>query len=185
MKGILFKETLFNAVIKGEKTQTRRLVKKPKDFKTFLQQKDFDSQTFYFAFLVHNTWETYKTKPRYKKDEIIYLKEPYLVCDSEYSAEDYIYKYDWHSNPLDKYKNKLFMPEKAARFFIKITNVRLELLKDITTEDIKAEGIHLLDENATDKDYLRAWETVWDRINGKIAPFDSNPYVWVYEFELH
>lgn len=188
MKGILFKENLFNSVIRGDKTQTRRIAKPklPKETEllaVFWGGDDkgiFADVHFHFENDVGEYLQT--MRPRYQKNEKLYLKEPYHY-------EELIgYSYKYGVSPKEqmnvKFKNKLFMPEKAARYFIKITDIRLELLQDIDTEDIEAEGIHLLDENATDKDYSNAWKTLWDRINGKTVPYDSNPFVWVYEFEL-
>jgi len=77
-------------------------------------------------------------KPRYKVGETVYLKEPYFP----YCFERALYKYD-SKNQFGKWSNKLFMPEKYARYFIEITGVRCEQLQDISDEDCMKEGIFL------------------------------------------
>ena len=188
MKGILLKEGLFNSVVEGDKIQTRRLLK----------IKFWESQQMELAFNF-NPYEDEKVKivcnkekypeynpriipvkSRYKIGDIVYLKEPYLI-DNE---GKYMYKYRGAYSNFKGFKNKLFMPEVAARYFIKITYVSVERLHKITTDEIKKEGIHLLDPKATDEDYKKAWIFLWDKINKSICPWESNPFVWVYDFEL-
>lgn len=163
-----------------------------------------------YHFLMH---EGKYLKPRYKVGEIVYLKEPYaLLKQSE--IVDVAYKYGYPNNLIDnisrwksnvipniheiKWKNKLFMPERAARYFIKITGVRAELLQDISEEDCLKEGIKIGrcgNENhwmkafyapGDNQPYMTArsaYEELINRINGK-GTWNLNPYVWVYDFEL-
>ena len=151
--------------------------------------------------------------PRYKVGETVYLKEPYHVFDEENNLCLYKYppKEDWmtdkefsdivHSlSELKGWHNKLFMPEKYARYFIKITNVRAERLQDISEEDCIREGItsYLLDPSKAYthikeygiKDYMggfntpqEAYAALINKINGKDT-WDNNPWVWVYDYEL-
>lgn len=94
----------------------------------------------------------------------------------------------------------IFMPQAYARIFLKVTNVRVERLQDISEEDAIAEGIDRVGGEASLspwRNYLkgkkgemiqhcsipkRSYQTLWDSINGKDA-WDKNPYVFVYEFE--
>lgn len=98
-----------------------------------------------------------------------------------------------------KWKNKLFMPQWAARHFIEITAVRAERLQDISEEDCLKEGItrqqiirldQVWYQNGFSVNGLIGWPTAQqtyaaliDKINGK-GIFQSNPYVWVYDFKL-
>lgn len=101
--------------------------------------------------------------------------------------------------------NKLFMPAWCARRFIKITGVRAERLQDITDEDCIKEGIEICKYDT--RYYVNdiwgkskldgAWENtrtlyntpqqayaaLIDSINGK-GTWESNPYVWVYEYKV-
>ncbi len=82
--------------------------------------------------------------------------------------------------------------KEMARTFIKITNVRVERLKDITISDVIAEGI----EKAEDKLYRAksspmkqklyytfSWENLWNLTAPKGYKWEDNPYIFVYEFE--
>lgn len=171
MKGICFIEPLFIATVEGNKTQTRRIEKKP--------------------------------KPRFNVGDIVFLKEPY--CEMPFGGYDY--KFDAAQIGIT-YKNKLFMPAKAARHFIEILGVRSEPLQSITDADCLAEGI--IEERPeywnmeTGKAaygipirlskytiYASQWfdtpreayASLINQINGR-GTWDSNPIVTVYDYAL-
>jgi len=199
MKGILFKEEMFLAVINGRKTQTRRIIP---------MQKDIDGVKYNIyecKLMGGNLVGEYKVfelpsgkyvwvYPRYKTGEVVYLKEPYYI---DINRIDYLY--DGLTNlPKGYWGNKLFMPESTARYFIKITHVRCERLTDITADDVQAEGVDYLSKlpvflpGRPSREQLHElattiarheYGTLWESINGK-GSWELNPYVWVYEFEL-
>lgn len=189
MKGICFIEPLFHATIDGGKTMTRRMIKhQPKILRHIFDNKGFYNPGGKFNYLLLDN-EGNTLFPKYKENEIIYLKEPYFPLTQGY---DYKYGKLLHSEETDrKWKNKLFMPAKAARYFIKIINVRAEMLQDISEVDCAKEGIEFetaykigLDLNKTPRaDYRAAYADLIDKINGK-GTWKSNPWVWVYEYEL-
>lgn len=107
-----------------------------------------------------------------------------------------------------KWRPSIHMPRWASRILLEVVSVRVERLQEITEEDARREG---LDRNSkdggrtwkygvadrdglpgTDDDGLpwHEWSTsartafakLWDRINGKRAPWASNPWVWRVEF---
>jgi len=83
------------------------------------------------------------------------------------------------------------MPRSAARIFIRITNVRVERLQDITEEDAEAEGCSgtLFYSNGEPQCYnvspVEQYIELWDEINGKKQGYrwGDNPWVFVIEFE--
>ena len=98
--------------------------------------------------------------------------------------------------------NKMFVRADLMPHQIKITNIRIEKLQDISDEDCFGEGIvHTFDcgfdgsGSGCDVYHLKgfhyilcdsargAFETLIDKINGK-GTWESNPYVFVYEFDL-
>jgi hypothetical protein len=99
---------------------------------------------------------------------------------------------------LDSYSRatvpSIHMPRWASRLELQVTDVRVERLQDISEEDAREEGADLLSEDGmsgwghTDEtcpaSYTRrnGFRHLWDSINAKRAPWDSNPWVWVVSF---
>ena len=103
-------------------------------------------------------------------------------------------------NPTDTagWNNKMFVKAEAMPHQIRITNVRIEHLQDISDNDCLAEGIEFdgkaqsfycgMNISTNAKNWLgctprEAYAALIDKINGK-GTWESNPYVFVYEFEL-
>jgi hypothetical protein len=188
MKGICFIEPMFNAIINGSKTQTRRVINK----KTLL----YCGINHHLSIKQIN--EKLYGKSRYKVGEVLYLKEPYVLLDDGqvlYRRDDFL-EYD-DIVEKSQWKNKLFMPQKYARCFIKITAVMAEKLQDISDEDCVREGIRIVakrngvpfryaygfDISSITEAPKEAYSCLIDKINGK-GTWDRNPLVWVYDFEL-
>ncbi|MEL6274775.1 MAG: hypothetical protein AAFU03_06725, partial [Bacteroidota bacterium] len=93
-----------------------------------------DKEQFILCLAVVDGYANFHAKPRYKEGDVIYLKEPYREA-----PDGYQYKFDGDDG--GKWKNKMFMPAKAARVFAEITSVKIEMLKEITVDEIVAEGI--------------------------------------------
>jgi hypothetical protein len=79
------------------------------------------------------------------------------------------------------------MPRWASRVNLEITDVRLQVLQQITPDDAKAEGDH--ERSGMPEYHARGamchvdwYKNLWDKINGKRAPWASNPWVWVITF---
>ena len=97
------------------------------------------------------------------------------------------------------WNNKMFVKSYACKHHIKITNVKVERLQDISDEDCLKEGIiHAYTDNDgikryhtphTKRGYLstdvaqQAFAFLIDKVSGK-GVFQSNPYVFAYEFVL-
>lgn len=190
MKGICFKEPLFNKVAAGEKTQTRRIIPDlPPEYELVGM-----GNTGYTVWQHPNKDYTFGAYPRYR-DEIIYLKEPYFVWEPEHCrsmSERFAYKYWDKPDKMNAeiqeairkeefklgyetyyWHNKLFMPERAARYFIKITNIRVQRLNDITEADAIAEGLK----------GIADFQNIWITIHGW-SSLKENPWVFAYTFEL-
>ena len=205
MKGICFKEELFNAIIEGRKTQTRRIVKpQPPKETTWIDNVSKEGEFYWHT---KESGRNYFDKncfvPRYRVGDTVYLKEPYRdtgAPEGHFAKIDYLYDKTGLARELAggyKWENKLFMPERYARYFIKITAVRCEHLQEISDEDCESEGIVLTwnisrtfvigCSNKMDgvnyNNRKEAYAALIDKINGK-GTWESNPYVFVYSFEL-
>jgi len=107
--------------------------------------------------------------------------------------------HDWTIPKAAKSGNvtPMYMPRWASRIFLRVTSVGVERVQSISVEDIVAEGI-VVPPCAYDKvperpdvlDFERAcWARrefgkAWDAINGRRGSWQSNPWVWVFGFEL-
>jgi hypothetical protein len=163
MKPILFNTQMVQAILAGDKTQTRRVVKpQPPDevaalFGSFSYGKPVFQRT-----------------PKYQVGDILWVRETWCEWFDTYG-----YKADNCDYGNSKWRPSIHMPREAARLFLLVTDVRAERLCDISYEDIAAEGI-------TDPEKLN-FPTLW---NSTIKPkdrekysFAANPWVFVYTFE--
>ena len=84
-----------------------------------------------------------------------------------------------------KWRPSIHMPRWASRITLRVTNVRVERVQEISEEDALAEGVY--GDEAAPFDQATAtmcFEALWDSINAKRGyGWDANPWVWVVEFE--
>lgn len=94
-----------------------------------------------------------------------------------------------------KWRPSIFMPRWASRITLEVTEVRVEKLNSISEEDARAEGIVTKWLQRGKDGELSEWcdrygntaiklfRELWDSINGKKHPWESNPWVWAYTFK--
>ena len=218
IKPILFNTEMIRAILDGRKTVTRRLVKPQPKSKLCYTFAGSDCGTWgYPSKTAHESWgEEYRlpdniTKedfwkrwnPPYHTDDVLYVRETWSpIYPGKESNEvcGYIYKED----SLEEYDNRypdgedyqwgckwrpsIHMPKEAARIWLKVTDVRVERLQEITEEQIGREGVeveypHVL--NGEEKRY--AFSTLWNSTVKKSDldryGWNANHWVWVIEFE--
>lgn len=189
MKKIMFNDKygLTQAVLEGRKTQTRRIAYMPNEFIIF-DDKDFQLKKLDNgqALLTHrnNRFET----SRYKIGEEVAIAQRYS------DIADTLGQKLWQ---LPCWRNKMFVKADFMPHRIRITNIRVERLRDISEEDCMAEGIWRDDNvglegttywyhslaNSSFRTAKEAYAALIDKISGK-GTWESNPYVFVYDFEL-
>lgn len=95
------------------------------------------------------------------------------------------------------WRNKMFVKPSLMPHYIRITDIRVERLQDISDEDCLKEGIWRDDNvglegttywyhglsNSSFRTPQEAYASLINRISGK-GTWESNPYVFVYDFEL-
>ena len=174
MKGILFKPDMIQAIIEGRKTQTRRVIK-PQPKADLIKHAN---SSYWISGLTDDTYERVHI-PRYQVGETVYIKEAW--CESYY-GEPICYKLDGKESPGPKgfWRSPIFLKAINARYFILIKGVRAERLQEITPKDCIAEGI--IEEYGDGLALRDKFENLWDSIN-KDYPWESNPWVFRYEFE--
>lgn len=189
MKPIIFSTEMTKAILEGRKTQTRRVL-------NWKENYEYGNGT-YSVSDKYGDWLdiTETTFNRYgQKGDILYVRETFAKYNNK---EEYLYKADINININFKrlWKPSIFMPKAAARLFLKITNVRVEKLQDISGDDAIREGI--IDGGCLncgnnepcgcknpEPDKIDAFVYLWDSINKKRGyGWFTNPYVWVIEFE--
>lgn len=182
IKPILFNTEMVRAILDGRKTVTRRLVK-------FLSRKNpnWTGYVKYGLMLYNGRNEPCIKKAPYQPGDILYVRESY----SELSF-GYVYKADGenidHLGNVIKWHPSIHMPKEAARIWLKVTNVRVERLREITAEGIRNEGISSMAVHAGDMEIaLKEWENLWNSTIKKSDldsyGWEANPWVWVIEFE--
>lgn len=232
MKPAIFNTAMVRAILDGRKTQTRREVKggflddeEAVLIKGLLDRGQYDEATNDWGFILP-----------YKIGEVIWVREPAKVIGSniydgsitfEYKADgkqitlrDDINRFigNYTSSPKNWYFTKNWILKKQgipngciremARTFIRITNIRVERLNEISESDSEKEGIKYIgggriadsedcfdvhfyygdlieNEYGYENEFFEyadeAFASLWESIYGN-GSFD-NRYVWVIEFE--
>lgn len=181
MKGIMFKPDMVRAIKVGNKTVTRRL--------TGLSEinKQPDKWVYEHQFNWRNQYDKTGTlsvviKPRYQVNDIVYIKEA-GVWDER--VRMVAYRDNAPDNFTAKWQSPMFMPAWAARYFLKILDVRAERLQTINTiqhDEVLKEGYPFgYDVGSLDENPVVTFARYWDAINPK-HPWSSNPWVWRIKF---
>ena len=216
MKKILFNDNfcLTQAVLAGQKTMTRR-IEKPTEMADGYTMEDvvtifheYSSLLNAHSFsLCNNEKKIGVLNPRYQVGEVIAIAQPY---------KDIIKRLPMYSDtilgvdgmPRKEFKagwtNKLFVKAGLIPHHIRITDVKVEYLQDISDDEVLREGIYPQrffnkEEyvfatkgklNNTPVHWLKTFPTpreafasLIDKISGK-GTWESNPWVVAYSFEL-
>jgi len=184
MKPISFTTEMVQAILAGRKSQTRRVIKP--------QPSQSVAELFNAALPVINK---NILMPRYQPGDILYVKETWQYIEGA-SGAGFAYKAGGGvHNDTDKWRSSRYMPKTAARLFLKVKDIRIERLQEITAEDCIAEGIETDALNSRQLRavrvncplYLRHWyRLLWDYLNAKQGfGWNTNPWVWVIEFERY
>lgn len=183
MKKIMFNDKygLTKAVLDGRKTITRRAV--PEELLeciTWYAQGD-EAELIYRL----RANSTHKVGDIVAIAQCYYDVYGYETCISERGEKD------------SGIFNKMFVRAESMPHHIKITNIRVEHLQEISNEDCLREGIRKWDKGGNplgpSYDFVNsphgyatpreAFAALIDKVSGR-GTWDSNPLVWVYEFEL-
>jgi len=217
---------MIKSILDGSKIQTRRIIKPQPDFdsawknltnigglvsEAFLKKKmegrnipQINLSGHHLGVNSNDGFGTGICTPNIRvkvhKGDIFWVRET-----SAELTKGYAYKADGvflEKQKVFKWKPSIFMPKEACRIFLKVTNVRVERLKDISEEDAIAEGIQPITAH-NDPNRILGWHdymvnpkygfntffdpresffSLWESINGKES-LDANPWVWVYDFE--
>jgi len=195
---ILFSGDMVRAILDGRKTQTRRILKSQaaKDCLIYHRPDGLYIWTtcggvgvglpFKCPYgrigdrlWVRETWmcSTYDNYGQGPETRIFFYRA------DQWTEDDFI---EWEKSngkfPPTKWKPSIFMPRKASRITLEITNVRFERLQDIDDEQSGKEGIRYFKYKGPYCDPGKLiFKQLWESINGTDS-WDANPWVWVIEF---
>lgn len=191
IKPILFNTEMVRAILDGRKDATRRIVKGfiPDDAVwgyTAFTPKGYISCRGTFADGYGEKFFKLPCEP----GDILYVRETWMDYAglTMYKADCDIYRLDSLNLAGFGWKPSIHMPKEAARIWLKVTDVRVERLQDITIDDIRREGLSSVAVHAGDMEIaLEEWKMLWNSTIKKPDidryGWDANPYVWVIEFE--
>ena len=191
IKPILFNTEMVRAILDGRKTCTRRLPRKQIEEK-YLEYDEWVQAVAVPGCTYLSEKEFYMQYPPYQPGDILYVRERWCKGSWGNEKERYYYKADdndfyctWHSS--------IHMPKEAARIWLKVTDVQVERLQDITYDGAKAEGANWKNgknvgwEEKMKRTAIERFAEIW---NGTIKKSDldrygweANPWVWVIQFE--
>jgi hypothetical protein len=213
MNNILMNEDMTKAILDGRKVQTRRVIKlDTKRFRFDCIDEDLVSgyQTAFFYDKEIDEYEGNKLK--YQIDDVLWVREPAKItrCDDILRQYDYQYLSDgfnkWQQDIPKriqfKHTNAFIYPDKygtwltncqgipngcikeMARIFLKVTNVRVERLWDITLDNVAKEGCPFDKKYEEPEMLFEWWEKLWNSTAPKGYKYLDNPYVFCYTFEV-
>lgn len=194
-------------MLDGRKTMTRRIIKCPGTFKGEwvagfnIHRCHSDKKIVGYPCMYDadgREFDSGEIISRYKVGEVVAIAQSYETVYSEQGLETldmlvsgWKYSKGW--------RNKLFVRADLMIHHIRITNLKVERLQDISDEDCLKEGIY---EDSGDDEFppsifydfegnkddgfdtpREAFASLIDKVSGKGA-WESNPYVFVYEFKL-
>lgn len=177
VKPILFNTEIVRAILDGRKTCTRRILK---------GAIPFDEKAEYWNVLKKGEWSGpicveyfMKQGSPYQPGDILYVRETWKEA-----PKGYYYYEDWQRNDIadvTKWKPSIRMPKEAARIWLRVTDVRVERLQDMTDDDAEAEGC--FDYTSTALGFPDVWDSTIKKSDIDRYGWDANPWVWVIEFE--
>jgi hypothetical protein len=205
MKKIMFSERygLEQAVLAGTKTMTRRVITIPEKWhgievygfchvkgQAALELTDGDD----FCIEDQKTGQCAQILPTYRIGEEVAIAQAYQTfrwpalpgIDWKAITDEVTHSKGW--------KNKMYVKANWMPHRIRITGIKVERLQDIREEDCLREGIKKMEEGMpyrfddNGKVHLSAdprmlFADLIDRISGR-GTWQSNPWVYAYEFEL-
>lgn len=198
IKPILFNTEMVRAILDGRKSCTRRIVKpEPQGYFEVNENP---------VYIYDTDWNQGRITPPYQPGDLLYVRETWKKAPNGY----YYYE-DWQKDDIadvTKWKPSIHMPKDAARIWLKVTDVRVERLQEITEDQTEEEGflftppcLHLTGENYCDIDGLCTskikycdmgagelfgkvlWNSTIKKTDLDRYGWDANPWVWVIEFE--
>ena len=186
IKSILFNTEMVRAILDGRKTCTRRIVKDGIPDDTMWGYTAFTPKGYISCRGVYadGYGEGFFKLP-YQPEDILYVRETWGHPISLNSNKQYVFRADkiaesGFKNDSHIWHPSIHMPKEAARIWLKVTDVRVERLQDMTDDDAEAEGC--FDYTSTALGFPDVWDSTIKKSDVDRYGWDVNPWVWVIEF---
>lgn len=128
-------------------------------------------------------------KAPYRPGDILYVRETWAEVETVDGVPFYIYKADHSAIYADadhgfkKWHPSIHMPKKAARIWLKVTDVRVERLQDISKDTLGPNNQVVKEGFRYDTDFAASWNSTIKKSDINKYGWYANPWVWVIEFE--
>ena len=189
IKPILFNSEMVRAILDGRKTCTRRICKDANEC-TVPDMEFYNADRRTYA--LHNFADKEHTEQLSTAErtcpictgDILYVRETWKEA-----PKGYYYYEDWQKDDIadvTKWKPSIHMPKEAARIWLKVTDVRVERLQEITEVQAQAEGCNsgLLTGACTARGQFEdLWNSTIKKSDIDRYGWDANPWVWEIEFD--
>lgn len=200
IKPILFNTEMVRAILDGRKTCTRRVVRyKYSNTEMKIKKDKYGARLIEIQKDENSDGSTYQKllpfvekEAPYQPGDILYVRETWCKGSYGNEKEKYYYKAD-DNNFFCTWHPSIHMPKEAARIWLKVMNVRVERLQDITDDGAKAEGANWKNgknvgwEEKMRRTAVERFAEIWNSTIKKSDldryGWNANPYVWVIEFE--
>lgn len=150
---LTFSDKYISKILNGEKTQTRRI-------------GNLDKYS--------DVYEIYYEEPKYQIGCTYNIGEPYQIISDSNNVTQVLYKSDYKGDMI-LWRDAKSLPEIYSRAEVKITNVYIQYLSEMTDEELQQEGYSKNEKEL----FARDWNNIYP--NNR---FENNPLVWVYTFNI-
>jgi hypothetical protein len=208
---IIFNEWSIQRILAGEKTQTRRVA--DQDFRMQKAERVWKTQDGTFDFIFEDDTGMLRECPYGQPGDVLWVREGFQFPEFEddVSPRDLVdywvgeagapppVKYStgetkraWNGHDWGRKRPSIHMPKELCRLRLRVEDVRVERVQDITPQDAYAEGIKpqtpnhaprtaIQAQQMQDEAMVGAFRQKWRDIHGDGA-WERNPWVWVVEF---
>ena len=195
---ILFSGPMVRAILEGRKTQTRRPIKVDDIYTTV---DDTDGKPFAWQSDECGDWYEMPC-PFGKPGDLLWVRETWQMFRVYEDTWNGGYEADLWDGPIPRerpnhawvtyaaddpggrpWRPSIHMPRWASRITLRITNIRIERLCDISVDGAFAEGVEAAIDHDGPMCYLAEFQRLWDAMHSKRGlRWNANPWVWVMEF---
>jgi hypothetical protein len=204
---VIFGEEMVKAILAGRKTMTRRIVKMPEESWSW---DEYDVQNFLgnWEFVAGDTWLADINCPYGQPGDMLWVRENFIKVPTGCKIKPVAISFpdkcsDGVLQRLRRWPS-IHLKKEDARIWLEVTEVRVEQLQTISSDDSIAEGIESWTEERmrskpthykvyhqeTPEDPafyssspIDSFETLWQCIHGADA-WKENPLVWVISFNV-